>query len=133
MCVVKAYSFLKCFEAIYEYYKQTDSLFYLNQNVTPDEAVVYITKDHNLNKPVTTIFAEDDDLDIDDDYIRWNITDDTKLIPWDYPNVTRTDRLFYIDGRKFCFVCLICIDLYEHYINLEEEIQTNFNKNLFTN
>ena len=78
---------------------------------------------------MTTIFAEDDDLDIDDDYIRWNITDDTKLIPWDYPNVTRTDRLFYIDGRKCWFVCLTCIDLYGHYINFEEKIQT---KNLFT-
>ena len=64
-----------------------------------DEPVVYITKEtHTTDAFVTSIYAADSDLDIDNDYIRWNITDDTKLIPWDYPNVTRTDRLFYIDG-----------------------------------
>ena len=73
-----------------------------------DEPVVYVSHDsHKKDEYVTTIFAEDDDLDIDDDYIRWNITDDTKLIPWDYPNVTRTDRLFYIDGCKFGKIIII--------------------------
>ena len=77
-------------------------------NLLADEPVVYVSHDsHKKDEYVTTIFAEDDDLDIDGDYIRWNITDDTKLIPWDYPNVTRTDRLFYIDGRKFGKVIII--------------------------
>ena len=73
-------------------------------NFISDEPVVYITKEtHTTDAFVTSIYAADSDLDIDNDYIRWNITDDTKLIPWDYPNVTRTDRLFYIDGCK-CFI-----------------------------
>ena len=73
-------------------------------NFISDVPVVYITKEtHTTDTFVTSIYAADSDLDIDNDYIRWNITDDTKLIPWDYPNVTRTDRLFYIDGCK-CFI-----------------------------
>ena len=71
-------------------------------NLITDEPVVYVSHDsHKKDEYVTTVFAKDDDLHIDDDYIRWNFTDDTQLIPWDYPNVTRTDRLFYIDGCKF--------------------------------
>lgn len=77
-----------------------------------DEATVYISKEtHTKDSFVTRIFAEDNDLNVDDDYIRWNITDDTKLIAWDYPNVTRIDRLFYLNGCRlhafflFAFKC----------------------------
>ena len=63
---------------------------------------VYISKEtHGKDSFVTRMFAVDDDQNVDNDYIRWNITDDKKLIPWDYPNVTRTDRLFYINGRMW--------------------------------
>ena len=66
---------------------------------------MYINKDtHSLGSFVTRVFAVDSDLWVDDDYIRYNVTDDAKFIPWDYPNVTRTDRLFELDEGIFMWL-----------------------------
>ena len=48
---------------------------------------------------VNRIRYSDSDLSIGGDSITYSLTDDTKFIPWDYPDVSRSnDRLFTFDA-----------------------------------
>ena len=72
------------------------------QSFISDEAIVYINKNtHNKGDTVTTVYVSNSDSYIDNDYIRYWVVDDTKFIAWDYPNVTRTDRLFSLNTGIF--------------------------------
>ena len=66
---------------------------------------VSISKEsHTTNSEVTRLITENPDYWVDNDFIRYTVTDDTQFIPWDYANISRVnDRLFYLNGGIVCY------------------------------
>ena len=71
---------------------------------------VYINKDtHNNGDYVTRLITENTDAWVDNDFIRYSVTNDSQFIPWDYANISRVnDRLFILDEGTLLFYLKQC-------------------------
>ena len=77
-----------------------EKLFAIHHCCISAPTYVSISKDtHTTDTYVTRLIAVNPDYWVDNDFIRYTVTDDSQFKPWDYANISRADdKLFDLDG-----------------------------------